>query len=105
MTREGNLDGLLAGEVVVFTGALSMPRRKAANLAARVGREVDGGVTKNTTLLIVGDQDVTRFETGQSKSSKHLKTEALIAKGPRIRILRESAFLQLAKAAADYAQE
>nr|WP_271574386.1 hypothetical protein [Bradyrhizobium sp. CCBAU 11361] len=82
-----------------------MPRRKAANLAARVGREVDGGVTKNTTLLIVGDQDVTRFETGQSKSSKHLKTEALIAKGPRIRILRESAFLQLAKAAADYAQE
>jgi DNA polymerase-3 subunit epsilon len=88
----------------VFTGALSMPRREAADLAARAGCEVDGGVTKDTTLLIVGDQDVTRLAPGESKSSKHLKAEALIAKGQPIRILRESDFLQLVRATGAQAQ-
>lgn len=98
ITREGNPDGPLAGEIAVFTGALSMPRREAADLAARVGCEVDAGVTKDTTVLIVGDQDVLRLAPGQLKSSKHLKAEALIAKGQPIRILRESDFLQLVDA-------
>jgi DNA polymerase-3 subunit epsilon len=104
ITREGNPDGPLAGEIAVFTGALSMPRREAADLAARAGCEVDGGVTKDTTLLIVGDQDVTRLAPGESKSSKHLKAEALIAKGQPIRILRESDFLQLVRATGAQAQ-
>lgn len=95
ITREGNADGPLAGEIAVFTGALSIPRREAADMAARVGCEVDAGVTKDTTVLIVGDQDVMRLAPGQSKSSKHLKAEALIAKGQPIRILRESDFLRL----------
>ena len=90
ITRDGNPDGPLAGEVVVFTGALSMPRREAADLAAQAGCEVDAGVTKETTLLIVGDQDVAKLAPGQEKSSKHLKAEALIAKGQPIRILKES---------------
>lgn len=98
ITREGNPEGPLAGEIAVFTGALSMPRREAADLAARVGCEVDAGVTKDTTVLIVGDQDVMRLAPGQLKSSKHLKVEALIAKGQPIRILRESDFLQLVDA-------
>ena len=74
LTREGNAEGPLFGEVVVFTGALSMPRRKAADAAADAGCEVAGGVTKKTTLLIVGDQDVTKL-AGHSKSSKHRKAE------------------------------
>lgn len=90
--RDGNVDGPLYGEVAVFTGALSMPRREAADLAAAAGCAVDGGVTKDTTLLIVGDQDVTKLSPGQSKSSKHLKAEALIAKGQQVRILRETDF-------------
>lgn len=97
ITREGNPEGQLAGEVAVFTGALSMPRRKAADLAARAGCAVDNGVTKDTTLLIVGDQDVMRLAPGKSKSSKHLKAETMIAKGQPIRILRESDFLQLVR--------
>ncbi|MBN9538819.1 MAG: transposase [Alphaproteobacteria bacterium 65-37] len=97
ITREGNPEGPLSGEVAVFTGALSMPRRKAADLAARAGCAVDGGVTKDTTLLIVGDQDVTRLASGRSKSSKHLKAETMIAKGQAIRVLRESDFLQLVR--------
>ena len=34
VAREGNIDGELYGEVLVFTGALTMPRREAADLAA-----------------------------------------------------------------------
>lgn len=93
--RDGDPNGVMAGEVAVFTGALSMPRREAADLAARAGITVDGGVTKETTLLVVGDQDVTRLAEGQTKSSKHVKAEALIAKGQSIRILRETDFLRL----------
>ena len=95
ITRTGNSDGPLIGEVAVFTGALSMPRRDAADLAAQAGCEVDAGVTKETTLLIVGDQDVTKLAPGHEKSSKHLKAEALIAKGQPIRILRETDFIRL----------
>jgi DNA polymerase-3 subunit epsilon len=95
ITREENPDGPLSGEVVVFTGALSMRRSDAADLAGAAGCAVDGGVTKNTTLLVVGDQDVRRLAAGQSKSTKHLKAEALIAQGQPIRIVRESDFLQL----------
>jgi DNA polymerase-3 subunit epsilon len=95
ITRQGDEEGPLVGEVAVFTGALSMPRREAANLAARAGCEVEGGVTKDTTLLIVGNQDVRLLAPGQSKSSKHVKAEALITTGQPIRILRESDFLEL----------
>lgn len=72
ITRDGNPDGALAGEVIVFTGALAIPRREAADLAASVGCEVAGGVTKKTTLLVVGDTDI-RNLAGHDKSSKHRK--------------------------------
>jgi hypothetical protein len=54
IAQEGNPDGALFGEVVVFTGALSMPRREAAALAAAMGCKVADGVTKETTLLVHG---------------------------------------------------
>lgn len=92
--REGNPDGPLAGEVLVFTGALEIPRREAADLAAAAGCEVGSGVTKKTTLLVVGDIDVTRT-AGHEKSGKHRKAEELIAMGAPIRIIRESDFRQL----------
>jgi DNA polymerase-3 subunit epsilon len=92
--REGNPEGALHGEVLVFTGALQMPRREAADLAANVGCQVGSGVTKKTTLLVVGDQDVKKL-SGHDKSSKHRKAEELIQKGAPIRILRESDFKQL----------
>jgi DNA polymerase-3 subunit epsilon len=96
--REGNFDGPLHGEVAAFTGALSMSRREAADLAAIAGCEVDAGVTRKTTLLIVGDQDVRHLAAAQSKSAKHIKAEELIAKGQSIRILRETDFLGLCQA-------
>ena len=89
--REGNVDGPLSGEVVVFTGALDIPRTEAADLAASIGCQVTPGVTKKTTLLVVGDQDIKKLG-GHEKSSKHRKAEEMIHQGQTIRILCESDF-------------
>ena len=84
------------GEVVVFTGALMLPRSEAADLASRLGCQVDSGVNKKTTILVVGDQDINRL-AGHSKSSKHRKAEKLIACGQSIKIIGESDFQELLK--------
>lgn len=94
MARDGNPEGSLFGEVVVFTGALAIPRREAADMAAKAGCETTDGVTKHTTLLVVGDQDI-RLLNGHEKSNKHRKAEELIAKGIPIRILTESDFASM----------
>jgi len=94
ITRDGNPEGDLFGEVLVFTGALTLPRKQAADLAARAGCLVAAAVTKKTTLLVVGDQDLARL-AGKEKSSKHRKAEKLILDGQTIRILKESDFLIL----------
>jgi len=93
-TRDGNPEGPLFGEIVVFTGTLSLPRRDAADMAAEAGCDVGGSVTKTTTLLVVGDQDVTKL-AGHTKSTKHRKAESCIEKGQPIRILRETDFQML----------
>jgi DNA polymerase-3 subunit epsilon len=96
--RDGNPDGSLSGEVIVFTGALEIPRREAADLAASIGCAVGSGVTKKTTLLVVDDTDVARL-AGHSKSSKHRKAEELAAQGLPIRIIRETDFRELVQQA------
>lgn len=90
--RSGDGDGPLCGESVVFTGAMSMPRQMAADHAHNLGAAVESGVTKHTTLLVVGDQDLSKL-AGHTKSSKHRKAEELISKGHSIRILAESDFM------------
>lgn len=94
--REGNADGPLYGEVLVFTGALHIPREHAADAAASMGCQVAANVSKATTLLVVGDQDVALL-AGHAKSSKHRRAEELIAKGIPIRILRETDFQELVR--------
>ena len=94
IAMDGDPDGPLFGEVVVFTGALEITRSTAATMAAQLGCKVTAGVNKQTTLLVVGDQDVQRL-AGHKKSSKHRKAEDLISNGCGIRILRESDFKEL----------
>ena len=95
--RRGDPSGPLSGEVAVFTGALTLARREAADLAAASGCDVGSSVTKKTTLLIVGDQDIRRL-AGHEKSTKHRKAESLIENGQKIRILGESDFIRVIKA-------
>jgi len=101
-TREGNPDGVLYGEVVVFTGALEMPRTQAAELAAQIGCQVDSNVTKRTTMLVVGDYDV-RALAGHRRSTKHRKAEELIKNGLSIRILKEADFRRLVEPSSSFA--
>lgn len=89
-----NPEGPFHSEVLVFTGTLSMPRQDAAVAAANAGCQVDDGVTKHTTLLVVGDQDIRRLD-GHEKSAKHRKAEELIKKGQPIRIIGESDFQKI----------
>jgi DNA polymerase-3 subunit epsilon len=91
VTQSGNPLGPLAGEVIAFTGRLQIPRAEAARLAAQIGCDVADSVTKATTILVVGDQDV-RALNGEEKSAKHRKAEAMIRKGAMLKIIGETDF-------------
>jgi len=91
VTRTGNAAGPYAGAVVVFTGALGLSREAAPDLAAQSGMTVKAGVTRLTTYLVVGDQDLTVLG-GHSTSSKHRKAEEMQAAGHPIRIIGETMF-------------
>ena len=93
--REGNVEGVLYGETIVFTGALGITREKAADMAAEAGCDVVSNVSKKVTMLVVGIQDKTKLK-GYEKSGKHRKAEELIVMGQDIQILSESDFLKLA---------
>ena len=92
--REGNPEGELFGEVLVFTGSLSISRPEAADAAAAAGCSVESGVNRHTTLLVVGGRTLQRRANPQ-KSAKHLMAEKFMARGQAIRILGESDFLRL----------
>lgn len=93
-SQDGNPDGPLFGETIVFTGALSIERAQAAQMAAIAGCKVADSVSKKITILVVGDQDL-RLTHGQEKSTKHRKVEAMIVEGAPIRIVRESDFMMM----------
>lgn len=95
--RDGNPDGPLYGQVILFTGTLSMPREDAEACAAEAGCRVAPGISKKVTLLVVGDQDLRDLAPGQTKSTKHRKAEELIAAGYPLRILAETDFMALVR--------
>jgi len=74
--REGDSDGALFGETIVFTGSLSILRSEAEDIAAEAGC----GVANNV---------------GYEKSTKHRRAEAFIEEGVDIQILSESDFTEL----------
>ena len=92
--REGNVDGALFGETIVFTGALCVPRQEATDLAVAQGCKVVNNTSRNVTMLVVGTQDKSKLN-GYEKSSTHRRTEELIANGVDIKILSEIDFFEL----------
>ena len=92
--RDGNTDGALFGEIIVFTGELAIKRQEAADMAAEAGCGVTSNVSKQVTMLVVGTQDKSKLK-GYAKSTKHRMAEALIEKGVDIHILSESDFSEL----------
>jgi DNA polymerase-3 subunit epsilon len=87
-------DHPLYGQVVVFTGALGMLRADAWDVVAQLGATPEKGVTKRTTLLVIGDgfrgDKVEDFHTG-----KALKAAKRLAKGHPIEVVTELDFYQL----------
>jgi DNA polymerase III subunit epsilon len=79
VTRKSDGDGPLLGETVTFTGKLGISREAAADHAAIAGADVADSITKRTTILVVGDQDL-RLTRGETKSTKHRRAEELIAR-------------------------
>lgn len=94
--QEVNQDGPLFGDIVVFTGALIMPRWEATLLANKLGCEMQKGVNKGTTILVVGEQDESKL-AGYEKSTKHRKAESMIEKGHEMQILFENDFIDILK--------
>lgn len=94
VARQGDGRETGFGEIVVFTGALSIPRREAAGLATLAGCGVEETVTARTTILVVGNRSVSH-PGNRSKSLKHQRAEELIKRGQPIRIVEESDFLRL----------
>jgi DNA polymerase-3 subunit epsilon len=99
VTSEGNPSGPLVGEVVAFTGELSISRKEAVSMAAELGCTVTAGVTKKTTIVVVGTQNEALL-AGHDKSSKHRKAEELMRKQiganeQPLKIVSESDFASL----------
>lgn len=90
----GNPEGEFFGEVVVFTGILSIPRTTAMTIASEKGFDVGNSITKKTTYLVKGVQDLT-LTKGKEQSSKELKALELIQKGQNIVFLSEEDFFKL----------
>ena len=79
-TPPHNPDGPLAGKKIVFTGALSLPRSQAQDMARTAGATVLDSVSKNLDVLVAGEK----------AGSKLAKAEQL-----GIHIMSEEEFLSL----------
>jgi DNA polymerase-3 subunit epsilon len=88
---DANPDGCLFGESICFTGALNIPRAIASKMASDAGAAVETTVNKRVSILVVGDQDMSKL-AGHELSTKHRKALELCAAGQHIRIIRESDF-------------
>lgn len=79
----------------VFTGKLAtMVRKEAEDKVKGANGVVAGSVTKNLHYLVIGDEGSPLYGHGK-KGDKQLKAEDLNAKGANIKIISETAFLQM----------
>lgn len=92
LPRGGDQVGILTGERIVFTGALAIPRRAAAEAAVSLGAKVFNSVSAKTTILVLGDSDES-FVDGVS--GKYRRALALNEGGCDIRIVGEAEFLAM----------
>lgn len=82
-------------KVVVFTGALeSMTRRMAFQRIYDVGGKPGDGVTQETNVLVLGEQDIRRLADGETFSAKQRKAQLLRAMGQDIQLIGEDDFLR-----------
>ncbi len=94
MSDESSNSPVLLGERVAFTGTLaSMTHAQAAALVEQQGGLASEHVSRQTTMLVVGEEGWPLDEDGQP-SVKLLQVEKLRGDGAAIRVLNESEWLQ-----------
>jgi DNA polymerase-3 subunit epsilon len=94
VNQEADSSHPLFGKIIVFTGKLySMPRPEAWKLVASVGAIPKEGMTKNTHVLVVGEQDPTKLSPGETQSAKFREAEKLRNLGSDIEVMSETDFL------------
>ncbi len=82
-------------KTIVFTGTLaSMTRREAFQRVYDVGGKPGDGVTAETHVLVVGEQDLRRLVEGETMSAKQRKALALRTKGQDIQLIGEDDFVR-----------
>ena len=85
----------LAGTSFLFTGKMAtMPRKEAEDKVKKAGGTVASSVTKKLHYLVIGDEGSPLYSGGR-KGDKQTKAEGLNAAGANIRIISETAFLQM----------
>lgn len=93
-TSEFDEDHPFYGKMIVFTGALEMPRKDAMQAVVNVGATTGNNVTKNTNYLVVGSFDFVSHIKG-GKSSKIKKAEQMQLDGYDICVISENTFKEL----------
>jgi DNA polymerase III subunit epsilon len=88
---EVNRDGHLFGNILVFTGKLTIRRADAIRMASEAGCLVANRVIVGTTMLVIGSQ------AQHHKTKKQLQAEAMIAEGFPVSILSEPDFRRILK--------
>ncbi|MEJ7602821.1 MAG: BRCT domain-containing protein [Kofleriaceae bacterium] len=84
-----------AGKKFMFTGKLASMTRTEAHAKVDAFGGINGGsVSKDLDYLVVGDQGSALFGAG-AKGDKILSAEKLIATGAPLKIIAESAFLEM----------
>lgn len=90
--QDADEDHPLYGKVMVFTGALSVPREQAWEMAASVGAIPEVNVTKRTNILVIGSNfvgdNLADFGTGKAQ-----KALMLLEKGQAIEVMNEREFI------------
>lgn len=94
-TAEGNSDGPLFGETIVFTGSLDRPRSELRDMVVELGCTFADTLNKDTTILVVGNyNNPTVLTTG--KSGKLTKAEKYNREGKaNIEILSSDSFYRM----------
>lgn len=102
LRREGDGDGPLMDECIVFTGNFSVDKFDLADMAHIAGAAVRERVTRETTMLVVGAQD-RRVVGSTGKSSNQRQAEKLVAEGRPLLIVTEMDFRELIRGPGGYA--
>jgi len=85
----------LFGKSVVFTGTMALMDRKTAQKKVQaVGGKTPSSVTAELDYLVIGDEGSSLIAGGE-KSTKQKAAEKLIAKGSKVQIISETAFVAM----------